>query len=169
MSHISDAPEVKRLLNPGFISLVIAFAAEGFEDESSVGLPFLTALIIPPLLLHRQTREKLPKVVTSKLPEWTKNNPQPASQIPNHVQEFIPFTKRAIIFGANIGTISFDSQGTVLSKRKLTVAKTSTLAKTSVEIPEIVKKAYFVGRWLSHAGTTSTIYSILGMGLNNEA
>lgn len=169
MKRIPDAPEVRRLLNPGFISLVIAFAAEGFEDESETGLPFLLALTISPLLLHRETREKLPKVVTTKMSEWTRKHPHASAQIPTHVQEFVFLTKRALVFGSNVGTITVNANGSVVSRRQMTISKASSFAKTSIEIPEIIKKAYTTGRWLAHAGTVPTIYSILGMGLVNEA
>ena len=169
MKRIADATEVKRLLNPGFLSLVIAFAAEGFEDESEAGLPFLLALAVPPLLLHRETREKLPKVVTSKMSEWTKKHPHAAAQMPAHLQEFVSLTKRALVFGSNIGTISIEADGSVVSCRQMTATAAVKSAKTSVEIPEIIKKAYFTGRWLAHAGTVATIYSILGVGLVHEA
>ena len=167
MTTLVAAPEVRRLLNPGFLSVVIAIAAEGYQDERQESLPFLLALLVPPLILHRETRENLPKVVVTKLSDWAKNYPQLIHLVPKHTQEFLPLTKEAIIFGSNIGTLTVNSDGSLISLKSPTRSKIVKAGQMSVEIPDIVKRAYFAGRWLAHAGTIATIYSILGIGLDN--
>lgn len=164
----NSAPEVKRLLNPAFLAVVISFAAEGYEDESGEPLPFLLAMLTPPLALHRATRESLPKLVVSKLSEWTKKHPETAGMLPRHTQEFLPFAKQALVLGSNANVIQLQANGSITSLRTQTISKASRTTRASVEIPEILKKSYFVGRWLAHAGTVPTIFSIIGMGLKNE-
>ena len=58
------SPEERALLNPSFFSLLFWHAATGHMAEGGAGLPFGTGFLVLPIVLHRETRESLPKMVT---------------------------------------------------------------------------------------------------------
>jgi hypothetical protein len=104
------ASEERSLLNPSFGAALLWHAAFGHQSESSAGgagLPFETAFLILPMVLHREMRESLPRSVATSLAVWTANIPLARSQIADRAHLLVPFTKEAMTFGGLRGALSF--------------------------------------------------------------
>ena len=78
-SQVSDwlsRPRVEStLLNPALIGLTVAYGASGFRQESDEPMIWPLGFLIPPLVLHRPTRETLPRDLRTHFATWVDRNP----------------------------------------------------------------------------------------------
>lgn len=158
-------PETLRLLNPAFLSTIIGHAANGYMEHRDHGLPFAFSFIVPPLVLHKDTRQILPKVITSKLSDWAHKNSAQLAYLPEHARELQPAVRKAITIGTHFDIIQFDSEARLRSSEGFNPQFAQKHIKKSHEVGEIMKKSHFMGRWLSISGNQPTVLSILGIGI----
>ena len=158
-------PETLRLLNPAFLATVIGHAAAGYSQLRDEGLPFALVFIVPPLVLHKNTRVALPRMVTSKLPDWVHKNSAELAFLPEHARELQPMIRSAILIGSHLDIIQFDNRARIRASEQFDPKTTQKELKKSEEIGEIMKKSHFMGRWLSVSGNQPTVLSILGIGI----
>lgn len=158
-------PETLRLLNPAFLATVIGHAATGYAEHRDQGLPFTLAFIVPPLVLHKDTRVVLPKMITSKLPDWAHKNSAELAFLRDHARELQPAVRSAILIGAHFDIIQFDEHARVRASSQFNPQEAQKELKKSDEVGEIMKKSQFIGRWLSVSGNQPTVLSILGIGI----
>ena len=158
-------PETLRLLNPAFLATLIGHAASGYAEQGDQGLPFTLSFIVPPLVLHKDTRDVLPKIITSKLPDWAHKNSAVLAFLPNHARELQPAVQSAMLVGAHFDIIQFDDAARLRTSSQFNPKAAQNELKKSDEIGEIMQKSHFIGRWLSVSGNQPTVLSILGMGI----
>lgn len=158
-------PETLRLLNPAFLATVIGHAAIGYAEHKDQGLPFALSFILPPLVLHKDTRDVLPKMITSKLPDWAHKNSTVLAFLPDHARELQPAVRSAILVGAHFDIIQFDDKARLRASSQFNPKAAQNELKKSDEIGEIMQKSHFIGRWLSVSGNQPTVLSILGIGI----
>jgi hypothetical protein len=158
-------PETLRLLNPAFLATVIGHAANGYVEHRDQGLPFSFAFIIPPLVVHKDTRVVLPKIITSKLPEWVHKHSAELAFLPNHARELQPAIRSALLVGTHLEIIRFDEDARLRTSSRFFPGEAQEKVKKSDEVEEIMKKSQFIGRWLSVSGNQPTVLSILGIGV----
>ena|ERR1700728_4705124 len=157
--------EERRLLNPAFASALVIRAVYGFTKETRSGLPFVYAYLVLPLLLHPDTRERLPQTVVTKLVTWTERNGDVVAPVPQRVRELAPATRESLLLASIAGLIDLDRTAEiqpVLAERELVRFERSS---ASPEITACMRKAYFLGRWLATAGTVPTVMTALGVQL----
>lgn len=158
----SRSPEERALLNPSYFSVILWHAATGHRTEANASLPFDTAFLVLPLVLHRETRDALPKSVVTSLPVWLDENPLVRARLAERARALVPYTKEALMFGGTRGLLSFTRDG-VTAERALKPNITSELKRSNDEIRSCVKKADFVGRWFARTGNAATVMSLLGV------
>ncbi|MBZ6380032.1 hypothetical protein B5C34_00035 [Pacificimonas flava] len=158
-------PETLRLLNPAFLATVIGHAATGYVEHRDHGLPFAFAFIVPPLVLHKDTRVVLPKMITSKLPDWAHKNSAELAFLPDHARELRSAVRSAILIGVHFDIIRFDERARMRASSKFNPKTARPELRKSDEVKEIMNKSRFVGRWLSVSGNQPTVLSILGIGI----
>jgi hypothetical protein len=157
-------PEEQRLLNPSFCSLLLWHAARAHAeaDRGGGGIAFEECFLVLPMVLHRETRESLPTMVSTSLPVWLGRHPLALSTIADRAHSLVPFTKEALRFGGAYGVLQFNQ--TVVRanpdwKRRMATA----LEDTSDEVRACAKRAEFVGRWFAKTGNAETVLSLLGV------
>lgn len=156
------APEERALLGPSFLAILLWQAANGYEDEAKTGLPFDVAFLVLPIVLHRETRELLPKTVSTSLAFWLNQYPLICARIADRARVIVPFTKEAIVFGGIYGLLSvidFEIIANLDWQRKIR----SSLKNTSDEVRVCAKQANFTGRWFARAGSSQTVMALLGV------
>jgi hypothetical protein len=159
------ASEERSLLNPSFGATLLWQAAFGHQTDPSAagaGLPFETAFLILPMVLHREMRESLPRSVSTSLAVWTANIPLARSQIAARAHLLVPFTKDAMTFGGVRGGLSF-SKGAMTANESWRKKLSMLLKECSDEVQECGHRAEFVGRWVARTGSADTVMSILGI------
>lgn len=158
--------EDRRLLNPAFVGSIVIRAIHGHEKEASAGgLPFVYSFLIPPLVLHPETRERLPIAIVTKLIPWTERNSELLIPFGRRIAELAPATRDGVFLFATTNLIRLGAAArltSVASARALTTYERTT---GSTEVSDCLKKAYFVGRWLASAGTVATVLTALGVSL----
>jgi hypothetical protein len=160
--------EQRNLLNPAFCSIVTWHLARGYRTESAVleaaatGLPLELAFVGASLVLRGQTRDQLPRTITSSLATWVHDNPLERSAVAKGVVVLRETVREALLFGAQHGILALD--GRRLEANDKQTKKINTYLKASSdEVRECMRQALFVGRWLCKAGAPPTVLALLGV------
>jgi hypothetical protein len=150
--------EIAYLLNPAFCALLLHEAIKGYQKEhlSDSGMPYYLSFLILPIVLHKTTRELLPRRITKELYDWLKENPRVYNDYPGRVRRLTPFTREAIIFGMQRGLIGVDEEGDLVDPNSHSSPLTATCS--SRELSLYLKSARLVGRWFARTGNVVTIY-----------
>jgi hypothetical protein len=157
--------EGRRLLNPAFTGIVLLRAAQGYSKESEADFPFIYSYLVLPLVLHPETRERLPQSIVTKLLAWTERNGDLVAQLPRRVTELANATRQGLFAVSTTGLATLGASGQI--KPVLSQKTQSAFERLlgSAEVIDCLKKANFVGRWLATAGTAPTVLTALGVRL----
>lgn len=154
--------EEKGILNPSFFSLVIWSASKAYKKNSGSNLPFELAFIIIPIILHKEIRSSLPRSTATSFLVWLNENRLTRVHISNRAPLLSKYVKEAIVFGGIYELFKIDKFCIVATddfEKKIN----KNIKNASDEVQECIKKADFVGKWLSGAGDTATILALLGV------
>lgn len=156
--------EEQRLLNPAFCSVLLWHAALGYalESQRHLAMPFEESFLVMPMVLHRETRDSLPRNVITSLAAWINTYPLARVTIADRGQLLVPFTKEAIYFGGVHGLFRFPHGGVQANsdwRRKIS----RILNDSSDEVRQCNKRAEFVGKWFARAGNPETVLAFLGV------
>lgn len=154
--------EVANLLNPAFCSLLLRGAIDTFQAENDEGMAYPLSFVLLPLVLHKPTRQTLPRTTRTRLHVWLQEKPEVRIGFIDRIRQLVPYTREALIFGMQSQFITIDENGNLIPVRKR--VKNLPWPNDS-ESSICYKQAQFVGRWLAQAGSTSTIFTTLGIRL----
>ncbi len=161
-SWITRPPEERALLNPGFCSCLLWQAASGYQAAGQAPLPFDIAFLVLPIVLHRQTRESLPRATRTSLAVWINEHPLARSHVADRARMLLRFTKEAMIFGGMHALL--DLNGVAVSANPQWKTRIAADLRTSTdEVRDCAKRAEFVGKWLAGSGSSGTVMAILGV------
>lgn len=163
MNAWSTRPSEERaLLNPAFISAVVWHAAGGYSGVASYPLPLDLAFLLGPLVLHRETRESLPRGVATSMAVWLNDHPLVRMRVGGRARALIGYTKEGLLFGGINGLLDL-SGGSISAVSDRKRAVNATLRDVTDEVQLCMKRAEFVGRWFASAGTPGTVMALLGV------
>lgn len=154
--------EIAHLLNPAFTGAVLRLAVDGYRRESATGMPFSLAFLVLPFSLHKHTVERLPVKVTSHLQQWVQDNRDVLLNFQSRMRTLVPYTREGIIFAGQRQIVTFDENGLLLPGNKK-LFKISAFSANGISVPETLKRATFMGRWLALSGSPTSLYSVLGV------
>ncbi len=154
--------EEQALLNPAFCSLLIWCAAKGYESVNPNGMSFEEAFLILPMILHRATRDTLPRNSRTSLATWISSNPLAQGQIATRSRALVNFTREGILFGGMQRVIRIEN-GRLLSNEDWLRPFTRSLGETSDEVRQCAQKAEFIGRWFALSGNSATVFALIGV------
>ena len=144
--------EEATLLNPSYCSTILSSAIAGWESIVDEPYPFVYSFIVLPIILHRRTRNILPRTTKTSMANWIQENQDAKVGFFERTKSLKPFTQKAILFGVSHNLIRIGNHGALATDA--TVKLTSKWAKKlGGETGECIQKATFLGRWL-HSGTT---------------
>lgn len=154
--------EERHLLNPSFCSVVLWHSASGFVTTRSPTMPLAISFLVLPFVLHRATRESLPRTTSTSLATWLADHPLVRSRVAERAIALRAFTKDALMFGGVHGLLTLEADGirAVVSMKE---AVDAGLAGTSVEVQACAKRAVSLGIWFEKAGATETVLALLGV------
>jgi hypothetical protein len=154
--------EEARLLNPAFLSLLLWSAASGYREAAGEDLPFELAFLIAPVILHKPTREALPRSPRTSLAAWIEEHSVARVGLAERAASLSPFVREALLFGAVQGLLRIGSGGRIAATpRPRPMARY--LSRSSEEVLVCVKRAEFVARWFSLAGSVTTVMALWGV------
>ncbi len=154
--------EEANLLNPPFCSLLVILATDHYQKAAKTSFPFVYPFLIIPIVLHKATREALPKSTLKSLSTWIEENPTLRALLPDNVRSVRPFVQEALLYGLVHGCLEIDDSGGIILGRKprgLAGYETG----SSDEVRDCLKRAQFVGRWLATAGSVPTVMALWGI------
>lgn len=154
----SRSPIVANLFNPAFCGEVIYRVIKSFNSQNEGKFSFEFCFLILPILLHKDTREKMPRTTRTYLFQWIEENEALFYDFSIRAKEMVPFTKESIMFLLQNELIEIKDNGQIeVQDCKLKKMKGDDL----FEYNEIIKKAEMFGKWLSHNNNVNTVYSFL--------
>jgi Family of unknown function (DUF6521) len=152
-------PQVElALLNPAFIGAVLLAAAADYRNTGGTSMPFELAFLVPPLVLHQETRELLPKSTTARLSGWVGGHPVVAAEFPSRAQSMVPIVREALRYVLAGGSARLE-HGRLASPSRWARGD----ERFSGEAATVMKKAAFIGRWFATSGTSATLFGLLGV------
>lgn len=156
---VERSPIPAAMLNPALFASLSAAAAEEFQRRSGRNMPWHMVFLIAPLVLHRTTREALPRDVRTHMANWVGENAVIIAGFPDRARELIVPVQEGIRFGLRHQVLEIDGDGGLrgsLSAR----ARPETAGG---DLPALVRAAGFMGRWLSKLDQPATAYALLGV------
>lgn len=155
--------EVANLLNPAFCALLLRGTVLEYAKTTSAGMDFPLAFMVLPIVLHKATREALPKTTISKFHAWFQEHQALRIGFSTRVQQLAPFTRESLQFAMQRGTLALNEQGLLIAP-KYTFKKVDD-ALVSPEMKYCRDRASFLGKWLGAAGSASQVLSAWGLTL----
>jgi hypothetical protein len=152
--------EIASLFNPAFCSLLLYDVIRGYEKSNPDGIPYAIPFVIFPLVLHKPTRDVLPKRTNALLFPWIQNNPQVRIGFAKRARNFSPYLKEAIMFGIQTGVFQITEKGNLQTLNRF--PKIEGYAKNT-ELDELRKNAKLLGNWFTSVKDTSTLFVLLGV------
>ena len=158
----SDRPlEQARLLNPAFLGLLTWSCAKGYSSVDASGLPYALAFVSMPVVLHKHTREMLPKSTRTSLAAWLGENTQVQVGFADRARALVPLVKEGILFASSGKVVSMAEGRIKAAKRPRSMAKFE--REATDEVNSCVKKAGFLGKWFANAGDYTTVMALWGV------
>lgn len=154
--------EERALLNPGFCANLLWHAANGYANGDESALSFEESFLVLPFVLHRETRETLPRSSRTSLAVWIDENPLARGRVASRARLLIPFTKEALMFGGVHGLIRIDG-GRLRAEATWKRVVNQTLTESSDEVKSCAKRAAFIGKWFAQAGSAATVLALIGV------
>ena len=154
--------EERALLNPGFCANLLWHAASGYAGDGDGALSFEESFLVLPFVLHRETRETLPRSSRTSLAVWLDENPLARGRVTSRARLLVPFTKEALTFGGVHGLIRFDG-GRLQADPAWQQVVSRTIRASSDEVKGCANRAAFIGKWFAQAGSAATVLALIGV------
>ena len=157
--------EVANLLNPAFVGVLLRTAVDGYAKELQLGMPFELLFLVPPFCLHPATAKRLPRSpAVTPLHVWLQReeNRDVLLSFAERASSVVPFVQEALLFCGERQILAVDSSGRFIAgdKQLRGMSKYRTVGE---EVKEAIRLAELIGRWFALAGTTATVFTLLGI------
>jgi hypothetical protein len=156
------SPEEARLLNSGFLGLMVWSAAIGYFEVTGSGLPIELAFIALPVSLHSPTRQALPRTTRTSVASWLDENAHLRVSFVDRAKGLAPFVREGILFASTNNLLTFSDKGALLISTRPSKLN-HYLGRTTEEVRDCIKRAEFVGKWFGIAGTPVTVMALWGV------
>jgi len=156
------SPEKRSLLNPAFCANLLWNAASGYASEDVGALSFEESFLILPMVLHRETREGLPRSTRTSLAVWLDENPLVRGRVGSRARQLVSFNKEALTFGGVHGFLRLEG-GRLLADVNWRRVVNRTVTESSDEVKDCFRRAGFVGRWFAKTGSAATVFALMGV------
>jgi hypothetical protein len=155
----SRSPAVAAMLNPALIASVLVIAIQEYSERRKDPLLAAHAFLIVPLVLHRDTRERLPARSNTHWSKWVSDNPVLVAGFSARALALRGHVREGLRFGFRCGALSLDAGGLVLGQTSATIPSRT----AEGDIRDLLTGAQRVGRWLTKLELPTTAFALLGM------
>jgi hypothetical protein len=147
------------MLNPALLAAVAAAAASEYERADGEAMPWPLAYLVAPLVLHRGTRDALPRTTRTHLGNWVSQNPVLHAGLPARAQSLADPVREGLRFGLAHGVLQVDDQGRLTGD----LAAPEKKVAAPGEVDQILAKAGLVGKWFAKIDQPATAFAVLGV------
>lgn len=147
---------VANLFNPAFCGEIIRVTAFSYNKHSNNNFPFAFAYLVLPIILHEETRGRMPRSTRTYFFVWVEENDKLFFDFSTRTKNMVKSTKEALSFLLAYGRIDLTEIGEIITNNEKPKQYNSDDYK---EYDEIIKKAMMLGKWLSTTSDVKSIYS----------
>lgn len=140
-------------LNPALVATVLAAAADGYRTERQRPMTWPLAFLVAPLVLHRTTRQSLPRTTATHLTAWVSRNPALHAGFAARARALTPTVREGLRFGLRHEVLTIEAGG----------LNGSSGNARDPELRQLLRSSQLVGRWLAKADQPATAFAILGV------
>ena len=144
------------MLNPALMAAITAAAAVEYERTGGDPMPWPLAFLVAPLVLHRGTREALPRTTRTHWASWVSEHPVEHAGFPARAQALTSLVREGVRFGLAHEALVVDDQGRL-------AGRLGPAPRKGTELADIVAKAGLVGKWLTKLDQPATAFALLGV------
>lgn len=148
------------MLNPALLAAITASAAIRFLEAGGRAMPWYYAHLVAPLVLHRGTREALPRDTRTNLTTWVSRHPVEHAGFGQRAQSLRGAVQDGLRFGFRHHMLELNQEGGLTAS--LAQGRGHTLEPNS-DVHRVVTRAGFVGKWLTKIEQPATAFVILGV------
>ena len=148
--------EREALLNAAFLSLVVAHACKGHGDKTERPLPVALVFVVAPLVLHRPTRQALPRQSNKKLGVWLEEHPVLRAGFARRSRSVVSPVRSGVRMGLRSERLRLVAGGL---EALGTPPSGTTRIPLSEEVVQILDRARFTGGWLGRSGPVASVYA----------
>lgn len=159
---LDQSIEERALLNPAFCASLIWHFASAGGGEGRRALTFAECFLVLPFVLHKNTREALPRTTRTSLAVWIDENSSLQATFATRTRVMVSFTKNALIFAGTRQFLQISAEAVVANEEWKKRAN-SFLRRSSPETQACLKKAAFLGSWFTETGVANTVMALLGV------
>jgi len=147
---------VANLFNPAFCGEIIRIVATSYNKQTNTKFPFALSFIILPILLHKETRDKIPRTTRTYFFVWVEQNDNLFFDFSKRTKSMVKYTKEALSFLIAYNKIEITELGEINTQNE----KIKQINNDDyLEYNEIIKKAEMLGKWLAITSDVRSIYS----------
>lgn len=150
------------LFNPAFLAVLIERCSYGHRERSGQGIRWPLIFIALPAVLHKETREALPKAVTSSMASWTGSHPLLVAALPERARALEPYVREALLFALTHGLVRFEDDR-LLSCNLGRPPEDHPWRGPTDDFRSCATKAAFFGRWCAVSGLPATVFALWGV------
>lgn len=149
---------VANLFNPAFCGEIIRVTAKEYNNHTSAKFPYAFAFLVLPIVLHKATRERMPRSVRTYFFVWVEQNDDLFFDFAKRTRSMVKYTKEALLFLLIHNKIQLSENAEIIA----TDERVKKINKEDYqEYNDILKRAEMLGKWLSSTSDVKSIYSFL--------
>lgn len=149
---------VANLFNPAFCGEIIRITAKEYNKHTNKQFPYAFTFLVLPIVLHKATRERMPRTVRSYFFVWVEKNDDLFFDFAHRTKGMVNYTKEALLFLLTHNKIEITKNAEIIASND----RVKKINKEEYqEYNEILKKAGMLGKWLSSTSDVKSIYSFL--------
>lgn len=146
------------ILNPALIAAILAWAAFRHARTDRGEMPVATSFLAVPLVLHAETRSRLPTTTRTHLSKWINDNQDIVAAFPSRAKRFAPHVQEGLRYGIRHGALLLSPSGGLSGR----IPSSPNIAQDS-ELRAILTASGLVGAWLGKAGSVANNYIMFGV------
>jgi len=148
------------MLNPALLATITANAALRHYEPGKQVMPWYYAFLVAPLVLHRGTRDALPRTIRTNMASWIAEHPVEHAGFGQRARSLRGTVQEGIRFGLRHHMLTITAEGGLTAQ----VARGSGhVLEPDSEVQQIVARAGFVGKWLTKLENPATAFVMLGV------
>ena len=150
------------LLNPAFCCMNIYSACAGYFESKNQTFPFALSFMTLPIILHKNTRESLPRTTRTSIPAWLQEHSEARLGFHQRLMALQPYTREAIQYGLIFDWINIDDSGGIKCSASRSLINRA-LKLLEGDALNCVSRALFFGKWFGTMASTETIMALWGI------
>jgi len=154
--------EEAHLLNPAFCCVTLASTCAGYMESNVQAMPLALTFMVLPTILHKQTRESLPRTLRTSMPSWLQDNAEARIGFHKRLMALKPYTCEALYYGLVFKWIATGDSGEIQCVAPAALINRA-VESLGGDARDCVSRARFLGKWFGAAASTETTMALWGI------